>query len=139
MADIIERLREHAEIHESHIPHDDEQRGWADDLRKAADEIARLRARVAELEAARGEPVAWVLKTGHGTAFATVKPECEVDLWVPLYTAPPADEIDRLRDKARLYEELRAVVDGGSESMTHADAIREIRWLQDFAEGESEA
>ncbi len=64
---------------------DDEQRGWADDLRKAA------------------------------------------------------DEIDRLRDKARLYEELRAVVDGGSESMTHADAIREIRWLQDFAEGESEA
>jgi len=85
MADIIERLREHAEIHESHIPHDDEQRGWADDLRKAA------------------------------------------------------DEIDRLRDKARLYEELRAVIDGGSESMTHADAIREIRWLQDFAEGESEA
>jgi len=88
MADIIERLREHAEIHESHIPHDDEQRGWADDLRKAADEIARLRARVAELEAARGEPVAWVLKTGHGTAFATVKPECEIDLWAPLYTAP---------------------------------------------------
>ena len=50
-----------------------------------------------------------------------------------------ADEIERLRDKARLYEELRAVIDGGSESMTHADAIREIRWLQDFAEGESEA
>ncbi len=55
------------------------------------------------------------------------------------YCHQAADEIDRLRDKARLYEELRAVVDGGSESMTHADAIREIRWLQDFAEGESEA
>lgn len=158
MSDIIERLREHAEIHEAHMPHDDEQRLWADDLRKAADEIDRLRARVAELEAqerggwvrtsgwsnelysfdrsdnedgtfsltvserggdrlvdidrltasdlerivdvvgdgvvsrpaaeleaARGEPVAWMLKTGHGTAFATTKPECEVDLWVPLF------------------------------------------------------
>ena len=39
----------------------------------------------AELEAARGEPVAWMLKTGHGTALATTKPKCEVDLWVPLF------------------------------------------------------
>lgn len=34
---------------------------------------------------ARGEPVAWMLKTGHGTAFVTVKPECEIDFWVPLF------------------------------------------------------
>ena len=55
MADITERLREHAAIHEAQVPFDNEQREWADDLRFAAAEIARLRARVAELEAADGE------------------------------------------------------------------------------------
>ena len=50
MTDITERLREHAAIHEAQVPFDNEQREWADDLRFAAAEIARLRARVAELE-----------------------------------------------------------------------------------------
>lgn len=57
MADITERLREHAAIHEAQVPFDNEQREWADDLRFAAAEIARLRARVAELEAERVEPL----------------------------------------------------------------------------------
>lgn len=41
-----------------------------------------------------------------------------------------ADEIERFRDTARLYEELRSVIDGGSESMTHKDAIAEVEYLQ---------
>ena len=48
MTDITERLREHAAIHEAQVPFDNEQREWADDLRFAAAEIARLRARVAK-------------------------------------------------------------------------------------------
>lgn len=55
MADITERLREHAAIHEAQVPFDNEQREWADDLRFAAAEIARLRARVAEFEAERAD------------------------------------------------------------------------------------
>ena len=47
-------------------------------------------------------------------------------------------EIDRLSDKARLYEELRSVIDGGSESMTHKDALAEVKYLQ-FRVAELEA
>ena len=36
----------------------------------------------------QGEPVAWMLKTGHGTKVVEVKPPCEVDYWKPLYAAP---------------------------------------------------
>ena len=43
-------------------------------------------------------------------------------------------EIDRLRETARLYEELRKTTDGGSESMTHEDAVAEIHNV--FAECE---
>lgn len=70
-----------------------------------ADITERLR------EAAQGEPVAWVLKTGHGTVFAAVKPECEVDLWVPLYTAPPAPRVDVDRNKVRsmLWNAIRGL------------------------------
>lgn len=32
-------------------------------------------------------------------------------------------------DIARKYEELRAIIDGGSESMTHEDAVAEIKEL----------
>lgn len=32
------------------------------------------------------EPVAWMLKTGHGTKILEKKPYCEVDYWIPLYT-----------------------------------------------------
>ena len=34
------------------------------------------------------KPVAWMLKTGHGTKILEVKPYCEVDLWTPLYLHP---------------------------------------------------
>jgi len=34
------------------------------------------------------EPVAWMLKTGHGTKIVEKKPYCEVDYWKPLYTQP---------------------------------------------------
>ena len=37
------------------------------------------------------KPVAWMLKTGHGTKILEVKPYCEVDLWTPLYTHPVKD------------------------------------------------
>ena len=35
-----------------------------------------------------------MLKTGHGTKLAESKPECELDLWKPLYTAPPVPVVD---------------------------------------------
>lgn len=33
----------------------------------------------------------------------------------------------------QFYEELRAVIDGGSESMTHEDAIEEVKALKELA------
>jgi hypothetical protein len=33
----------------------------------------------------------------------------------------------------QFYEELRAVIDGGSESMTHEDAIEEVNALKELA------
>ena len=33
----------------------------------------------------------------------------------------------------QLYEELRAVIDGGSESMTHEDAVEEVKTLKERA------
>jgi hypothetical protein len=36
-------------------------------------------------------------------------------------------EIERLKDIARCYEELRSIIDGGSESMTHEDAVRALK------------
>lgn len=40
---LAQRLREHAAIHEQHVPHDDEQTTWAQDLRAAADIISTAR------------------------------------------------------------------------------------------------
>lgn len=40
------------------------------------------------------KPVAWMLKTGHGTKIVEVKPYCEVDLWTPLYTHPVKELTD---------------------------------------------
>jgi hypothetical protein len=40
---LAQRLREHAEIHDQHVPHDDEQAAWAQDLRAAADIISTAR------------------------------------------------------------------------------------------------
>ncbi len=36
-------------------------------------------------------------------------------------------EIARLKDIARCYEELRSIIDGGSESMTHEDAVEALK------------
>ena len=33
----------------------------------------------------------------------------------------------------QFYEELRAVIDGGSESMTHEDAVEEVKALKELA------
>ena len=99
--DITERLREHAAIHEAQVPFDNEQREWADDLRFAAAEIARLRARVAKLESARGEPVAWMNPYG-GTLQVRITGLEYEKYTIPLYTAPPAPpvDVDAISDEA---------------------------------------
>jgi len=48
----------------------------------------------------------------------TNSPDAEV---TPLYAAPQSPDV------ARQYEELRAAIDGGSESMTHEDALAVVR------------
>jgi len=100
--DITERLREHAAIHEAQVPFDNEQREWADDLRFAAAEIARLRARVAELESARREPVAWMNPYG-GTLQVRITGLEYEKYTIPLYTAPPAQAVDARRYR-RLFD-----------------------------------
>lgn len=100
--DITERLREHAAIHEAQVPFDNEQREWADDLRFAAAEIARLRARVAKLESARREPVAWMNPYG-GTLQVRITGLEYEKYTIPLYTAPPAQAVDARRYR-RLFD-----------------------------------
>jgi hypothetical protein len=58
-----------------------------------------------------------------------------------LHLADALDEVSKLKTKleyyqgfADLYEELRSLIDGGSESMTHKDACAEIRALQERAD-----
>lgn len=48
MSDLIERMLDHAALHDQ-LP-DEEQQQWGNDLRGAADEIERLRERVRVLE-----------------------------------------------------------------------------------------
>ena len=50
------------------------------------------------------KPVAWMLKTGHGTKILEVKPYCEVDYWIPLYTHPVKELTDEEIEKV-WYEE----------------------------------
>lgn len=52
-----------------------------------------LRAALAAGEA-RLEPVAWMLRTGHGTAFREAKPEDVVVPWTPLFAAPPQPAVE---------------------------------------------
>lgn len=57
--------------------------------------------------------------------------------WNDLYLAPPPASDEDRRDALhalnatirRSYEELRAIIDNGSESMTHKDAVNELRRL----------
>ena len=82
MADITEQLAERTRL-----------------LHVAEDEIDRLRARVAELEAARGERVAWIFKSPYRLFLHFGRPRPES---VPLYTAPPAPtvDVDAISDEA---------------------------------------
>jgi hypothetical protein len=41
-----------------------------------------------------------------------------------------ATERARYAETARDYEELRKLIDGGSESMTHTDAVEEVRGME---------
>jgi len=69
--------------------------------------LARMRAlrtKVKELRAAlaepQPEPVAWMIKTGHGNGFRTEPPqEHMVPFWLPLYAAPRAKDQKQLTDK----------------------------------------
>lgn len=79
------RLRDHAAMHESIVPHDDEQRQWHDDLLDAAEYLRQC---------AQAEPVAWMMvnpTTLPGHRSLHWKPQTEWHItWesVPLYTAP---------------------------------------------------
>ena len=48
-----------------------------------------------------------MLKTGHGTKILEVKPYCEVDYWIPLYTHPVKELTDRI---AELENQLGFIV-----------------------------
>ena len=45
-------------------------------------------AAINSIQKVESEPFAWMLKTGHGIKIVENKPDCEIDLWVPLYTIP---------------------------------------------------
>lgn len=117
MTDITERLREHAAIHEAQVPFDNEQREWADDLRFAAAEIARLRARVAELEAERDdddalrERMSDILKR---TAIALRGPEPPLTAWswhdLPERAAAAIASIDLFQRVAHNLADPRGLV-----------------------------
>ena len=66
-----------------------------------SDEVDRLRARVAELESARGEPVAWMNPYG-GTLQVRITGLEYEKYTIPLYTAPPAQavDVDAISDEA---------------------------------------
>ena len=42
-----------------------------------------------------------------------------------------ADRAERKPDWAKLYEDIRKITDGGSESMTHEDAVKQIEYWRD--------
>ena len=70
-------------------------------LASAAEQIDRLRARVAKLESARGEPVAWMNPYG-GTLQVRITGLEYEKYTIPLYTAPPAQavDVDAISDEA---------------------------------------
>ena len=78
-------------------------------------EAARLRAEL--LQSARAELDAALVEAADGTLHNSI------DYWQQRAKKAEA----RLTDVSRDYEELRRETDGGSESMTHVDAIDAIR------------
>lgn len=71
-------------------------------LASAAELIDRLRARVAKLESARREPVAWMNPYG-GTLQVRITGLEYEKYTIPLYTAPPAQAVDARRYR-RLFD-----------------------------------
>ena len=67
----------------------------------SAETVDRLRARVAKLESARGEPVAWMNPYG-GTLQVRITGLEYEKYTIPLYTAPPAQavDVDAISDEA---------------------------------------
>lgn len=57
----------------------------ADKIPQWADQIE-----AAVAQAGEQQPVAWFLRTGHGTKLVEHKPDCWIDLWEPLYASPVA-------------------------------------------------
>ena len=74
----------------------------------SAETVDRLRARVAKLESARGEPVAWMNPYG-GTLQVRITGLEYEKYTIPLYTAPPAQavDVDAISDEAIVREALR--------------------------------
>lgn len=64
-----------------------------DEMLDESSEADRLRARVAKLESARGEPVAWMNPYG-GTLQVRITGLEYEKYTIPLYTAPPAQAVD---------------------------------------------
>ena len=85
----------------AHSMHADQFRAAQQQVDKDSDEIDRLRARVAELESARGEPVAWMNPYG-GTLQVRITGLEYEKYTIPLYTAPPAQavDVDAISDEA---------------------------------------
>ena len=92
----------------AHSMHADQFRAAQQQVDKDSDEIARLRARVAKLESARGEPVAWMNPYG-GTLQVRITGLEYEKYTIPLYTAPPAQavDVDAISDEAIEREALR--------------------------------
>ena len=85
----------------AHSMHADQFRAAQQQVDKDSDEIDRLRARVAKLESARGEPVAWMNPYG-GTLQVRITGLEYEKYTIPLYTAPPAQavDVDAISDEA---------------------------------------
>lgn len=110
--DLLERLREHASLHDELVSNgaDDEQRLWADDLREAADEIERLRS-------------ALRYEQNRSDRIGTHGPDCYT--WGPAHYECAMREIDGLSEVAAESELNR-------EGIKHAHA--ELRRLRERIE-----
>jgi hypothetical protein len=126
LEELLERLEDHAKLHDDIVPMDEEQAQWANDLRNAAAAIRELLAQ---------EPVAWAVywKDGqglvsNGLSYVThLEPSVlHLDqIKVPLYTAPvPAIDVDEAMRLADRYAKQNWLEDGaGVKSMKARAAL----------------
>lgn len=79
------------------------------------------------------EPTCWITPDGEGFRMRMTPPVNDVPLgWTPLFDHPPVPYVTpsrtaQLDNTEKLYEELRSIIDGGSESMTHDDAVQYLK------------